>query len=559
MEKAPRKYSVLRAGTLAASIIILSAFTASHASYDWFKGEKKLLSLLPAQEQTEYNSLKYLMNCYQRRQYLRLDSVEQRREWAELFWLMLDPTPTTDWNERRIEHEARVQAAYERYNWLEKPGWDSRGEILIRYGEPDHILKTEAVIGYYSQRMPGEIWYYNSLGFLVSFTDDFLNGRYSYLQDHYSFDFIEFARREGLSLSAREEMEGLRTSSAGKLRIELLPQHIDPFLEDPAFAMNPDNIGGYIAGIDAKTTVAEAENYKVMKFSQRTAEKAATNFFVYLGERPFLHTPELVENRLTTYFDVTAFKGGPGKLRTEINFEVPAHELESIERESGHHAEVELRVIARDTKMKLVAFKGDLISASLPAGIQANSSTLLPGQVVMTLEPGYYRLGIEAIDRCSGKRGSFSTSVELPSFDDRLAVSDIQFARAINESDSCVKFMKGNLQVIPHPLHAYRIPYPLVFYFEIYGLDTDGEDIAFYKIEYEIVPLEKRRWGPVLLDVSTAISSSFETSGFGAKHVQRLEIATENLWEGPFELTVKVTDRRTRLNIEKSTKFSILD
>jgi hypothetical protein len=55
------------------------------------------------------------------------------------------------------------------------PGWDRRGEILIRFGPPDHRERTWAHIGYGDQRSPGVIWHYYSHGFLVSFFDEFLN------------------------------------------------------------------------------------------------------------------------------------------------------------------------------------------------------------------------------------------------------------------------------------------------------------------------------------------------------------------------------------------------
>jgi hypothetical protein len=96
------------------------------------------------------------------------------------------------------------------------------------------------------------------------------------------------------------------------------------------------------------------------------------------------------------------------------------------------------------------------------------------------------------------------------------------------------------------------------FYFEIYGLDTDGEGRAFYRIEYRIDPLTKRRAGPVLEESEAAVSSSFETSGFGAIQPQHLSIATGNLWEGAFRITIRVTDRRTLRVAERSATFSVI-
>ena len=184
---------------------------------------------------------------------------------------------------------------------------------------------------------------------------------------------------------------------------------------------------------------------------------------------------------------------------------------------------------------------------------------LLPGQLVLTLDPGYYRFGVETVDLESGKRGVFNASRRIGPFDGCLAISDILFAKQIVPADKPSRYTKGNITVIPHPLHLYRKPYPLTFYFEIYGLDTDKEDFAFYSIDYSIEPTKKKRSGPVLEDIVTVINSSFQTSGFGSTQPQRLEIDTSDLWEGQFRLMIKVKDRRSREVATRTSLFSVLE
>jgi hypothetical protein len=155
--------------------------------------------------------------------------------------------------------------------------------------------------------------------------------------------------------------------------------------------------------------------------------------------------------------------------------------------------------------------------------------------------------------------GVYRANVELPPMDEGLALSDILFASTITQVDKTVRYQKGNLQVVPHPLHAYRIPFPLTFYFEIYGLTTDSEGFALYEVEYRVIPVTKKKSGLTLKEMDTAVESRFEASGFGSSQPQRLEIATENLWEGSFRLIVRVMDRRTRESVEKISNFSILE
>ena len=163
------------------------------------------------------------------------------------------------------------------------------------------------------------------------------------------------------------------------------------------------------------------------------------------------------------------------------------------------------------------------------------------------------------MDRRTKKHGVFLASRNIAPLGDTLCVSDIQLASSIEEAGNRTSFIKGALRVIPHPVHAYRKPDPVRFYFEIYGLDVDDEDFGFWEVEYSVEPKEKRRRGPVYKDAGTVMSSKFNASGFGSTQHERLEIDSGELWEGSFRLRVRVMDRRTREYVKTMTSFSILE
>ena len=119
-------------------------------------------------------------------------------------------------------------------------------------------------------------------------------------------------------------------------------------------------------------------------------------------------------------------------------------------------------------------------------------------------------------------------------------------------------FIRGDNAIKPIPSERVDLEEAVYLYFEIYGLDTDSEGLGLYSIDYRIIPNAKRRKGPVL-EPAPIISSQFETAGFGSTQTQRLEIATDNLWEGAFTLIVEVMDRRTRHLVEQRSNFSILE
>jgi GWxTD domain-containing protein len=512
--------------------------------------EEDLIERLSPAERQDYNSLQYLMNRYQVRQYLMLPTREARDEWIERFWIEMDPTPTTDVNERRLEHERRVLTARTLFPKQGDPGWDGRGEIWIRFGPPDHREKTFGHIDFWNERMPGEVWYYYAYGMLVSFEDIRLSGEY-----YYTLETFAVSARQQLQLH-ENRMRGAGGSTP-KLPF-ILPQYIDPNQDSNIGYANPYVIDKFVAGYDVAMNHLQTLSIDVGD-EHRKSEKAANRLYRYLQEKPFVHTAELGGYHMPVYCDVAAFRGGPGKLRTEVSFEIPASEILNTVNKRELGADVELRVLVRDCGSNKVAFGIDRIRSTTPLHTQNGIPLYMPGQVILTLEPGYYRLGLEAIDINTGRCGAYRMNINLQGLDGCLALSNIQFASGIRWTEENIKFVKGNVQVVPHPLHTYRIKEPLFFYFEIYGLDTDENDFAFYSIEYTIVPLTKQRWGFVLRDVATVLMSRFETTGLGPTQVQHVEIATDELWEGPHRLEVKVTDRRTMRVAETRGNFYITE
>ncbi len=525
----------------AVSISLLVYLLPSKVMAERFKGEVELIKNLDPEERLTYFGLQYIMSKYQVRQFLSLESETERREWIERFWVDSDPTPATETNERRIEHEKRVALARKLFGMKKTPGWDRRGETLIRYGMPGSRVKTFGDIGFYRMIPPGEMWYYESFDILIQFHDYNLKGEFIYAIQPQGLTSRQVLDRLKLAIehSRNHEMAGIRLS----------PEEVGAISN-----FNPDKID-HMADPDIRMTTPTD---LITGRDVRKMQRSANNFYKYLKEKPVIYSFELDAAILPVYFDVTAFRGGADRIRTEINIEMPTSELRFVRREGMLSADVELKVLVRDFEMNQVASASDRLRAS-QAGETFTGPSHIPGQAVVTLEPGYYRIGIQATDLHSGHRGSFRTNLELTSFDRSLRLSDIQFASSIRDTEENTRFVKGTLQVVPHPLHAYRIPFPVTLYFEIYGLDTDTESLAFYEVEYRIVPLEKRRRGPVLEEMPVAISSQFETTGFGSTQVQHLEIATENLWKGPFELIVTVRDRRTRQSVSERASFSVLE
>jgi hypothetical protein len=123
-------------------------------------------------------ALWHILDTEEFKEYTSLASESDKNEWWRKFWKRKDPTPTTEANEceeefqRRIDHSRTYFSEFWNYlsfkylpdqhlrlGWPHAP-WDARGELYIKYGEPD--FRSPA--GFHQ-----EVWTYNrySVDFLV--------------------------------------------------------------------------------------------------------------------------------------------------------------------------------------------------------------------------------------------------------------------------------------------------------------------------------------------------------------------------------------------------------
>ena len=502
--------------------ILAGVVFASTGPLHAFPGETRLVAKLPADELGDYYGLQYLLSDSQKMEYLSLSTISERTEWLDRFWVVLDPTPSTELNEARMEHVQRVAAARQLFGRADPPGWDERGEIFIRFGPPSLRMDVTGGVIPAEQRIPKELWRYDALNMSVTFADYDSTGEFTY-----------HCRQKRL----------LAPGSP----IWLYAWGI------PFESLEMD----YDADRRFRGEISTMRSCRLWEMEYIKGRYADRNFLLYMDTYAAVYSSDVEWAPLECFYDVVSFRGGDAIDRTEVSFEVPEETRAGARQGAARGGQIELGVLVRDDGFSEVAFGEDSVEIAAPAGARKGPA-LVPGQIVLALEPGHYHVGIEARESDSNRRAAFETDVAIPAYTASPCISEIQFASNIRETETARRFQKGTLEVVPHPLHTYRIPTPIFFYFEIYGLDTDKEGKAFYRVEYRIIPLEKKRWGPVLQETPANVGSAIATSAYGSTQPQRLSIATNELWEGPFRLEVTVTDRRTFKTAGQSAKFSLI-
>jgi GWxTD domain-containing protein len=137
---------------------------------------------MSAEDRRPFVSLEYLADPEELAAY----EGTGREEFLRRFWKERDPTPTTEVNERWLEHCRRVVHANIHFAApkVDLPGWKTkRGEFYIRYGEPRVKWRELGEVGAGVGLVPPRwVWAYGEEGREVSliFADTFLNGEYNF-------------------------------------------------------------------------------------------------------------------------------------------------------------------------------------------------------------------------------------------------------------------------------------------------------------------------------------------------------------------------------------------
>ena len=113
--------------------------------------------------------LRYLARPADVRAIRNAPTPEVQRQLFLRFWSERDPTPGTPRNESMEQYYFRVAYANDRYSRFHDRGWNTdRGEVFIRFGEPDYVENHPFDYG----TRPYQIWTYQGQGRRFIFVDE---------------------------------------------------------------------------------------------------------------------------------------------------------------------------------------------------------------------------------------------------------------------------------------------------------------------------------------------------------------------------------------------------
>ena len=193
---------------------------------------------------------------------------------------------------------------------------------------------------------------------------------------------------------------------------------------------------------------------------------------------------------------------------------------------------------------------------------QFEDATLWPGIHRLQAAPGTYTLSVEFDRTSDGSIGVNQEKLTVPDFHvDTFMMSDILLAYYVEDAverdyAEGVITRKG-LDIQAAPWGIYENDAPVYFYFELYNLKASPVAAAEYTVEAILIDEKGARRGRNRLfkrfrrNQDTGVAVSFDGISTTPDAEQYLILDTEELEEGNYVLTVRVTDSVSNSQVER--------
>ncbi len=516
----------------------------------------RYVNRLDPQRRALYEDIRFLASVEELEEYASLDTDAARSAFLQQFWFLKDPNLITAINERKLEHYRRVWYALTNFSGGKEP-FDRRGEVYIRFGEPDYKSRSNMLNFDQSlavQRVK-ERAAYTLFGTEAA--------QQTYFGPVYPVRGLQAQLSGGTQVRARIDAE--TTQQALDRSLEQQQQQLESGDEERRLvragqATGDDQSGQDISTFERLANTAVVNNETVGFFDRRAdfhavsvqedasmvrwetwvytdvnggieitfTDEAMTGNFDYapppldpnipirrlallnrynprrITEFAARVTPDYYvtpENTrpLEFYYDLADFQGlREGVSTLEVYTGIPQAFGRYFEKKNATELVVERSVALMNEQTGAVyRRKGDVRyrNEGDQTGIRG---AFVPDVVRLEAPPGYYRLEVHVLDRLSGRQGRYRQMIELEKYQARsMKVSDLELAWRVVEGGPQDKFRKGELHVVPMPTRTYPQGQSIFVYYEIYNLKRDEYGQTRYRVEYTIAPKGKGVGGVV--------------------------------------------------------------
>lgn len=476
------------------------------------------------EQRAAFEALDYLLPEEERR-----DLEEDPVAYASRFWTSKDPRYLTPYNERKLEHYARLVYADLLYGSedLDLRGWDTqRGRILVRYGVPE----KDVVL------IPGSTSRISILGEAPS--------------DH------------SMSSAPRDPGDELQPDMPGPME-----SGMDMFAEANAF--NIWDYGDFRFVFEDPFRNGEYRLYSPSAKEIARGVPPWINDYSIKARETFKNVPERYEytapgRQIEIPYLVNAFRGDAGNTDLYVHYGIPIQGegaeggTINVTANVGAFLISDQRDILVERRRTIYGLKGEQIRSFKDVRLWVDSQQ-------MDAPPGGHQVSME-FETASGSTVAVQRrDVSVPDFArEELMLSDVMLAYGVEEiyGDEAARgatIERRGLSIEPAPWSVFGKEQPVYLYFEIYNLAQGADGVTDYEMEARLLP--KDDGGGLggfvrnLLGRTEGVSVALPGSGTSADEGHYLILDASNQEQGLYTLTLRVRDSVSGKTVEREKEL----
>lgn len=374
------------------------------------------------------------------------------------FWTRKDPTPTTVKNERLIEHYKRMEEVKDKFYSPLRPGYDERGRVYIKHGEPDQKI---GLSGNWAIR-DNETWLYSknrSQPLLYNFVA------------RNNFYRMVYRLEEALipDLQTEINMGGSNIVELFRSRGEIHPKY-------DQLANELHNFRGNIETA-RRTSLMDLFADEEMLTERGFTEGEVTETFEFKFE----------EDPMNFYYYPAALKGSDSLSTMGIFFALPTDQIKLPDPFGAVDIPVELEVVVYDSWWQEVA-RNTQSKTYRVNNFVASKDQMIPDLMGLNLKPGNYHLAVRMKQLKSNLMQIYKSTYFVPSFrsQDSLYISDLILAADVQEDNAPGKFTIRGHRITPMPSSSFKTDQPVFIYYELYNVRPDSSGTKHIRVEYSV-------------------------------------------------------------------------
>ncbi len=541
---------------------------------------ERYIQTLSETEQAYYRDITFLASKQQIETYNQTPE-EKRPAFLKQFWAKRDFDLLTEVNERLIEHYRRVWYARTHFSRSQIP-WDARGEIYVRYGDPDYRAYSDRqnpdmnpAVTQIKERLALALYGPESLDetFVGPVYPVRSNQSFVGVLDPASIRYVdeggnllsEDALLDAASEGTTDEVnESLQATSAFQnfLQSQMRPEnahHYRPVTSQGDMTIVPwetwiytrisegieitftDELGKGLYGYAPIPDFPEEEgSIGLHRFSQYVYYAPQAIAARTVADIPEYYRPGGPMSGLEFSYDFADFRADSGQTRLEVYYAIAPSEMGTIASGDTSTILADCAIVLTDTAYTHIYREEIPLRYRVIGHRKWPEDAFIPNLLSLDIPSGDYLLTVQLNDAVAERKGIYRHRIRVePYGPDVLQISDIQLSWNISDRGGDAKFRKGDVWVVPMTTRAYQENQSAYAYYELYNLSRDHFGQTRYRITYTIGSEDPKRPFNLVRSSFSALTKLFQREQKTQVRVSFDQTATETSPIGYFELSLK--------------------